>query len=172
MTLASERLVLRPVAPTDHAALHGMFVQPGVRRIVFDDQVIPPEQTAGFIATSQRLFETERVGLWTAQLKPGLGGDDVSLVGFGGLWYFRDPPELELLYGVGDNQTKRGYGREIARTITDYGFKVLGMREIRASTHPAHHNSRRVLDDLGFVVERESVVDGIDTVFYRKFAKG
>jgi len=89
-------------------------------------------------------------------------------VGFGALWYFRDPPELELLYGVSDTHVKRGYGREIARAIVAYGFDTLQMPEIRASTDPAHGDSRRLLDDLGFTFERQAVVGGLDTVFYFK----
>lgn len=170
MTLDSERLVLQPVAPADHARLHAMFTEPGVRRMIFDDTIIPPEQTAAIIAQSEELFATRRFGLWAARLKHEPAAL-VTLVGFGGLWYFRDPPELELLYGVGDAYVKRGYGREIARAVVRYGFDGLGMQEIRASTHPAHLDSRRVLDDLGFTFERQAVVSGLDTVFYTNIAR-
>lgn len=162
MTLVTERLVLRPVAPPDHRALHELFTQPGVRRVIFDDEIIPFAQTTDIISKSETLFAARQYGLWAALTSAGQ-----TTIGFGGLWLFRDPPELELLYGVGDAYRKRGYGREIARAVVRYGFDTLGLATIRASTHPTHIDSRRVLEDLGFVLERQAVVGGVDTVFYR-----
>jgi ribosomal-protein-alanine N-acetyltransferase len=161
MTIVTARLVLEPVAPADQAALHEVFTEPGVRRVIFDDVVIPLAQTTEIIARSVHLFGASRFGLWLARASD-------QLVGFGGLWYFREPPELELLYGVRDAQVKRGYGREIARAIVEYAVQTLGFTEVRASTHPAHADSRRVLDDLGFTFERQANVGGLDTVFYKK----
>jgi ribosomal-protein-alanine N-acetyltransferase len=155
------RLRLRPVVPADQPALHALFTQPGVRRFLFDDEVLSTERTEEIIRTSQELFARENRGLWIAQLP-----QDGTAVGFGALWYFRDPPELELLYGVGDDYVKQGYGREIARAVVDYGFGVLRMPSIRASTDAGHTDSQRLLDDLQFTLERRATVAGLDTVFY------
>jgi ribosomal-protein-alanine N-acetyltransferase len=163
MILRTARLVLRPALSQDHAVLHAMFTDPGVRRVIFDDQIISLQQSLDFARKSEWLFATEGFGLWTAATS-----DEV--VGFGGLWYFREPPELELLYGVRDAQLKRGYGREIARGVIAYGFDVMHMNEIWASTDPAHADSRRLLEDLGFTFHRQAVAAGLETVFYRKRA--
>jgi hypothetical protein len=40
------------------------------------------------------------------------------------------------------------------------------MSTIRASTDAAHAASRRLLEELGFELERQEVVAGLDTVFY------
>ena len=165
MILETARLVLRPVRPQDHAELHALFTQPGVRRFVFDDQVITPEQTTEIICTSGDLFRTERFGLWLARRHADSPAAD-GPVGFGALWYFRDPPELELLYGVADAEVQQGYGREIARAVVDYSFASLLMDELRASTDASHVASRHLLDALGFTFERQAVVAGLDTVFY------
>lgn len=155
------RLLLRPVSPADQATLHALFTLPGVRQFIFDDRVIPPEQTADIIRTSEDLFATQGVGLWLAEA-------GAVAIGFGGFWYFRDPPELELLYGVGDRHVKQGYGREIAAAVIDDGFNTLQMTEIRASTDAVHAVSRRLLEDLGFRFERQAIVGELDTVFYAK----
>ena len=154
-------MTLRPVADDDHAALHAVFTQPGVRRFIFDDQVIAAEQTAGIIAQSHVLFAAERFGLWLAH-----AALNRAPVGFGAFWYFRDPPELELLYGVDDAYVGRGYGREIARAVVAHGFDALKMHAIHASTDAAHARSRALLEDLGFRFERQAIVAGLDTVFY------
>ena len=161
------RLLLRPVTAAHQAALHALFTQPGVRRFIFDDQIIDAARTGDIIRTSIESFEKQRFGLWLAQ--PMRGAD---CVGFGAFWHFREPPELELLYGVADQHRKQGYGREIAHAVVDYGFRVLGMTAIRASTDTAHAESRRLLEDLGFAMERRATVGGLDTVFYSRRAPG
>jgi ribosomal-protein-alanine N-acetyltransferase len=132
-----------------------------VRRFIFDDQLIAPEQTTEIVAKSQTLFATERFGLWLAHTLA-----DGALIGFGAFWYFRDPPELELLYGVADTAVRQGYGREIARAVVAHGFDTLKMPLIRASTDPGHTRSRVLLEELGFRFERQAIAAGLDTVFY------
>ena len=149
------------MAGEDHAELHAVFTLPGVRRFLFDDQQLEPEQTARIIATSRAQFAAERCGLWLAHTTA-----DRVLVGFGAFWYFREPPERELLYGVADDWTGRGYGREIARAVVAYGFETLKMPVIRASTDEPHVRSQRLLQDLGFRFERHARVGELDTMFY------
>jgi ribosomal-protein-alanine N-acetyltransferase len=165
MMLETPRLVLRPVRPHDHATLHGMFIQPGVRRFVFDDEIVTLEQVTEIIQTSGDLFRTQQFGLWLARPSPASAAGDAP-IGFGALWHFRDPPELELLYGVADAEVGLGYGREIARAVIDYGFTTLHMPAIRASTDAAHVASRRLLEALDFSFDRQAVVGALDTVFY------
>ena len=163
-SLVTARLLLRPVTESDRETLHAMFTQPGVRRFIFDNDVIEAEQTASIVTTSVELFRTSGHGLWIANSAERDASTDA--IGFGGFWHFREPPELELLYGVSDGYLKRGFGREIAHAIVRYGFDVLGMETIRASTDAVHVGSRRLLTDVGFVFEREDVVSGLPTAFF------
>ena len=140
--------------------MHAVFTQPGVRRYIFDDAVLEREQTAQLIARSLALFAERQFGLWLARTAAD------ELMGFGALWFFRDPPELELLYGVADAAVGRGFGREIAQAVLAYGFDVLHMPVIRASMDAGHDRSIRLAGDLGFVFERRARVAGLDTVYY------
>ena len=161
----------------DRPRLHAIFTQPGVRRFLFDDEVLAPARTAEIVDTSVKLRAERGLGLWIAEASapsdpsapsPRSVGSAPSprSVGFGGFWFFREPPELELLYGVVDSEVGRGYGREIAGALVHYGFETLHMSSIRASCDSAHAASRRVLDALGFGLEREAIVGGLATVFY------
>lgn len=132
-----------------------------MRRFVFDDVILTEMRTAALVEQSVALFAERGFGLWMAR-----SHQDDALVGFGGLWYFRDPPELELLYGVADESTGRGYGREIAGALVGDAHGRLGMTAVRASTDEGHTQSRRLLDDLGFRLERAAVVEGRATAFY------
>lgn len=164
------RLTLRPLTAEQPSSVHGLFTQPGVRRFLFDNEILPPERTAEIIVKSEALFEAHEFGLWLALAKSNASPANASgePIGFGGLWYFREPPELELLYGVADNHLKQGYGREIACAVVHYGFSTLGMTEIRASTDEPHHDSRRLLEEIGFSPSGRAIVNGLDTVFYAK----
>jgi len=159
--------------------LHAIFTQPGVRRHIFDGQIIPPEQTADIVSRSVALFREHGFGLWMATLRPSIPSPSsppsppshapsAPSIGFCGFWYFRDPPDLELLYGVADEEIGRGYGREIANAMVAYGFETLRLPVIRASCDAAHTVSRRLLEAIGFTLDRRATVAGLDTVFFER----
>lgn len=160
-TLSTERLRLTPLTASDAAELHALWTDVGVRRYLWDGATIPLEQTLAAVAESERLFAQDGYGLWAAR-----DSTNRELLGFGGFWYFRDPPELELLYGVARPHWRRGLATEIARALIVYGGQTLGLRTIRASTDPPNVGSVRVLEKLGFAFERRATVGALDTLFY------
>jgi ribosomal-protein-alanine N-acetyltransferase len=137
-----------------------------VRRFIFDGQTVPRARTQEIAERSVALFARHGFGLWLA--REAAAPASAAIVGFGAFWHFRDPPELELLYGVADDKVGRGYGVEIADAIVSHGFDVLHMPVIRASTDAANVPSQRVLDRLGFALERRGTVGGLDTLFYSR----
>jgi uncharacterized protein (TIGR02246 family) len=60
-----------------------------------------------------------------------------------------------------------GLATEIARAVLQDARTLLGMPVVRASTDAPNAASIRVLERLGFRVERQGVVAGVDTVFFR-----
>lgn len=87
-------------------------------------------------------------------------------MGFAGLWDFRDPPELELLFGIGSQWWGKGFARESANAVMQYAFNQLGFDRINASTDAPNAGSARVLERLNMRQTRRETVDGLDTVFY------
>jgi RimJ/RimL family protein N-acetyltransferase len=159
-TIQTSRTQLHPLTPDDAAAIHELWSTPGVRRFIFDDKILPREEAAAIVERSSKLFSENGLGLWAAR-----DGDD-RLIGFTGYWYFRTPPELELLYGIAETHWGQGYAAEIASALVDYGFDELKLPEICASTDAANVASVRVLEKLGFRVTRREVIDGLDTMFF------
>lgn len=159
--LTTKRCVLRPVTMDDVTSLHELWTSPGVRRFLWDDEIITPSRTRAAIAQSEQLFNKQQGGLW------GMWPSDApTLNGFTGLWPFREPQELELLFGVAEHLWGRGYAPEIAQAVVAYAFDVLEMPMVRASTDAANSASMQVLQKLNFRLVRRGVVDGLDTVFY------
>ena len=163
MELSTSRCVLRPLAADDASSLHALWTTPGVRRFLWDDEIIPPARTASVIDRSTQLFAERKYGLWGAWSK-----DSAELKGFAGLWEFRDPPELELLYGVADCAWGHGYAGEIAEAVLIYAFDTLQMSAVRASTDSANTASIRVLEKLAFLLQNRAMVGGLDTVFFER----
>jgi ribosomal-protein-alanine N-acetyltransferase len=160
--LTTPRLVLRPIAGDDARMLHELWTNAGVRRFLWDDEIIPMARTEAVVEQSERLYADRRCGLWAAWTID----ERQELAGFAGLCPFRDPPELELLYGVAEPLWGRGYATEIAQAVTAYCFDVLAMPVVRASTDVGNVASIRVLEKLGFHFLQQDVVGGLDTVFY------
>lgn len=161
LDLETARLRLAPFRADESGLLHQLWMDPLVRRHLWDDQVIPPEQTAEIVAKSEELFHQHGYGLWSVRLRE-IG----NLAGFAGYWHFRDPPELELLFGLSPTVWGRGLAAEASRALLRHAFEDLGFSEVRASTDTANQASLRVLEKLGMRLERRATVQGLETVFF------
>jgi RimJ/RimL family protein N-acetyltransferase len=162
LDLRTNRLELRPLTPADAEPLHALWTAPGVRRYLWDDEVIPFDRTRDVVAESTRLFETAGYGLWAARFHSA-----ADLVAFGGYWFFHEPPRLELLFGVAEPHWGQGLAHELASALVTFGLTRCGFRDVLASTDVPNGRSVRVLTKLGFELERQASSNGRDTLFFR-----
>lgn len=134
-----------------------------VRRLVTPRLSLSPLRSAD-IADLHALWTSPGVRryLWDNEASATAEG---KIAGFGGYWHLRDPPELELLYGVAEPLWGRGLATELARAMVDYAWAALGFLELNASTDVGNIASARVLEKLGFTLARRAVVGGLDTFF-------
>lgn len=163
MTLTTARCELRPVTAADTDELHALWITPGVRRFLWDDEIISRERAASVVATSADLFGRHHVGLWAVRLH-----GSPAIQGFAGIWPFRDPPQFELLFGVAEPLWGRGYAAEAARAVLAYCASAIDMPVVRASTDAGNAASIRVLHKLGFTETRRATVGGLDTIFFER----
>ena len=54
LSLSTARLHLRPIQPPDEALLHALWTNPGVRKYLWDDAVIPIEKVKEIRSQSNR----------------------------------------------------------------------------------------------------------------------
>jgi RimJ/RimL family protein N-acetyltransferase len=160
--LRTNRLELRPLTPADAEPLHALWTMPGVRRYLWDDEVIPFDRTSEVVTESMRLFETAGYGLWAGRFHA-----ELDLVGFGGYWFFHEPPRLELLFGVAEPHWGKGLATELASALVAFGLTRCGFRQVLASTDAPNVRSVRVLTKLGFQLEGRASSKGLDTLFFR-----
>ncbi len=159
--IATTRLNLRPLTAQDRDAFHELCITAGVRKYLFDDQILSREQSAAFLQTSDDLFATQGYGLWALRF---IG--DPALIGFCGYWFFHDPPELELIYAVSEIHWGKGLVIEAARAVMEYGFTHLQFDRIQASADAPNRASFRVMEKLGMAYLKRGISDGLDTIYF------
>lgn len=162
LLLLSDRFVLRPIDTDDVDDVHAIWTDENVRRFLFDGETIPIDQTREIVEKNHALFAQQGYGIWGIREQ----GTD-QLVGFAGLWHFRTPPALELLFGVSYDHWNRGIATESSRRVIQYAFADLELGDVDASTDAGNAASIRVLEKLGMSFTRRDVVDELDTVFYK-----
>jgi RimJ/RimL family protein N-acetyltransferase len=161
--LTTSRCELRPVRADDINELHALWIMPGVRRFLWDDEIISRERAAEVVASSAEFFDRHRFGLWAVRVRHA-----PAIQGFAGIWPFRDPPEFELLFGIAEPLWGQGYAVEAAQAVLAYCASVIEMPMVRASTDAGNAASLRVLHKLGFSEVRRATVDGLDTIFFER----
>jgi ribosomal-protein-alanine N-acetyltransferase len=161
VVLASARLTLHALTPSDVDGMHAVWTDPSVRKFLWDDVVIPREQAAAAVAASSADFARHRYGLWAVY-------DDASgeLAGFCGL-RSSESGVAELLYGLLPQYWGQGLATEAAKAVLSYAFDTLGLSEVVAATDVPNAASVRVMERLGMTFERRGLLNGLDTVFYR-----
>lgn len=149
LTLSTARLHLRPLVETDADGLWRVFSDPEVTRYWSS----PPWES---VARGHALIARDRVGMRAGEvLRLGLERRaDGELLGFVTLFAFNDQcRRAELGYVLGRSAWGQGYMREALVALLDHGFTTLGLHRVEADTDPRNLASRRLLEQLGFVLE-------------------
>ncbi|MDP6471521.1 MAG: GNAT family N-acetyltransferase [Pseudomonadales bacterium] len=161
-TLRTERLVLRPIARCDEAALHRFWITPEVRRYLWDNRILSRENVQEIIRNSQAYFDNSGSGFFAIETvaQPG------RLAGFCGHRAFEGGDHVELLYGILPEFWGEGLMTEATTEVLRFGFEDCSFERIIAATDTPNQRSVNVMQRLGmvFMVRREW--HGLDTVFY------
>lgn len=150
-TIQTERLSLRPFEPADEETLFAMFRDDGVRRYLLDGVVVERDWVRGEIETSVQRFAEGGLGIFVARQRNG----DRS-IGFTGFRPFREPPVLELLYGLYPAFWGQGLATEMGRAMLALAFERHRLEAVDTAVDAPNVASVRVLQRLGFSVVAES----------------
>jgi len=150
MQLASERLVMRPIALQDRDALFRIYGDPATN-------TFNPVGPLTSLAETKQLLDH-----WIAHWQQhGFGNMALSLrsapqeiIGFGGLGVreFAGKPVNNLGYRLAVHAWGQGLATEFARTMVRYGFEECGLPVIDAAVRENHLASQRVLEKAGLSV--------------------
>jgi RimJ/RimL family protein N-acetyltransferase len=103
-----------------------------------------------------------------------------------GIWMFRDPAatfigrcgihrwrdEVELGYIAEPSFWGQGFATEMAIAVADHAFRALDLSSLVAFTREENVASRRVMEKVGFVYERDFLDDGVQNVLCRLSLSG
>lgn len=161
--IETERLLLRQFTPADlDEYTRIIFADPDVTRFL-PRRDIPPRQRA------------ERVLNYFSEhwLKHGYGDWAVTdrahagLIGHCGLNFIPEAGEVEVEYSLAKSYWGRGIATEAAQASVRYGFEALQMERIIALADPQNIASRRVMEKVGLVYQKEVFFFGMQLVFYQ-----
>jgi [ribosomal protein S5]-alanine N-acetyltransferase len=141
--LTTDRLVLPPVTPADHAVLLTHRRAPEVRRFLFDGTIVSAADVTRMIGDSAVSFAAAGYGLWLIR---ETGGRD--LVGTAGLRPLEDAG-LEVIYSRAADAQGSGYATEAARAVVKYAPGPLGLPAVLAETDEGNAASAAVAERLG-----------------------
>ena len=160
-TIMTARLRLRPCEPGDIDVLHQLWIDPVVRRYLWDDSAITREQAAAVVASSLEHWSTYGYGQWVM-----LQREHEKPIGFCGFRPAEWTPHPELLYGLAPSYWKQGLATEAVTAILQFGFETLGFDRVVAATDVPNTASVRVMEKAEMAFERRGMLNGLHTLFY------
>lgn len=140
--LATERLLLRPVAEADI---------PAIVELAGDAAV------SGWTGSIPHPLDAEAVTAWLAS--HGAEGErtfavtakeDGALIGMIGIMPVAGTPRAEIGYWIGRPYWGRGFATEALRRIVTFAFAELGLARLEAGVFVGNAASARVLEKAGF----------------------
>ncbi|MBI2921937.1 MAG: GNAT family N-acetyltransferase [Planctomycetes bacterium] len=150
--LETARLCLRPLTLEDTDALHAVLGDPIA--MVHYPKPYDREMTVGWIEWNLRNYAKYGFGLWAVILK-----EDGRLIGDCGITVQQvdGVPREEIGYHILRELWGRGYATEAAAGVRDYGFGVLGLKQLISWMGVDNRASRRVAERIGMTLEKQTV---------------
>lgn len=143
MILATERVILTEMLPSDAAEVFALNADPEVVRYTGDGPFASVEAARAFLA-SYRDYRAYGYGRWAMRRRA-----DGVMLGWCGLKYHPDTAETDLGYRLHRRYWGQGYATEAGRACLDYGFGPLRLARIIAEVMQANLASIRVLEKCG-----------------------
>ncbi len=170
--LQTERLVLRQWRPSDIDNMVALDQDPEVMRYI--GGLRTPRSTRDAIDKDSVGLAVRGLGKWAVELRSS--GELIGRVGLSGLMTMPTGPAVEIGWRLQRNHWGHGFASEAASTALNYGFTVLDLDEIVASTHSRNAASLAVMSKLNMAHDPtldsrrpETTYELTDdyTVFYR-----
>lgn len=160
--IETERLILRGPTRGDVGAWATViFADPLVMRYMPRASVAPEETAESLVAWFTELREQQQVGGWLVTKKT-----DGQFMGHSILAHREAFGECELGYALGQAFWGQGYGTEAARAVARYGFEQANLDRMFAVVFPENQPSWRILQQLGFVYEKDVTHYNLPLAYY------
>lgn len=159
--ILTARLRMRPPEPGDLDGLFGAWGDPDVTRYLPGGRARTRDEVERGLTSLIEHWRAHGFGFWSLLLRR-----DGTWIGYCGLQYLDDGPEVELAYGLAKRWWEQGYTTEAARAAVRHGFETLALDRIVAIAVRAHTASRRVMEHAGLDYEKDAHYYGLDVAYY------
>jgi RimJ/RimL family protein N-acetyltransferase len=147
--LETNRLVLRPMLPSDFEALHRIFADPRVMAS-FGMDAFTPEQMQEWLNRNLDHQDRFGYGLFSVILK-----ETGELIGDCGLEEMEREGGAELGFDFYSDFWNQGYATEAASAVRDYAFKTLRLPRLISLIRVGNLPSQRVAEKVGMTLMEE-----------------
>lgn len=141
--LTTDRLVLRPLAAGDAAAIVRGLNNFNVSRWLARVPYPYGREDAGWF-----LGNTAAASSGTARFAITKAGELIGIIGV---------EDAELGYWLAEPAWRRGFGKEAARAVADHAFTAMRLGALSAGYFSGNEGSRRILEGLGFTETERGV---------------
>lgn len=159
--IETTRLLLRAFKPDDVDKLYLIRSDPDVMKTLPAVRPRSREETLLVMNRHNERWNEQSFGVWAVEHK-----EHGKLIGYCGLQYLEDTPEVEILYGLAKDYWGGGLTTEAARASLRYGFEEARLDYIVAIVLPDNLASRRVMEKIGMRYEGETRNFGVDCARY------
>jgi 3-dehydroquinate dehydratase / shikimate dehydrogenase len=150
VTIATERLLLRPWRAADRPAFAARNADPRVME--WFPATLTRERSDALAGRIERLMEEQGGwGLWAVEV-PGVA-DFIGFVGLNPADAVLGHPATEVGWRLAAGHWGNGYAPEAAMAALEFGFNTLARDEIVAFTSVANAKSRRVMEKIGMTYD-------------------
>jgi ribosomal-protein-alanine N-acetyltransferase len=160
--IETDRMMLRQATTghlNDWAAR--IFADPEVMRYLPKRDMTPYARAERALNNYNRLWEERHLGGWVLTEK-----STSQLIGHCHVTYLDETDEYELGYSLSKECWGKGFATEAARAATLFSFESRGLQRLMALTLPENTPSRRVLERVGFIYEKDAHYYDLDVVYY------
>lgn len=150
--IKTARLLMRPYATSDAAALHDIYSRPEIVRYLYEQ---PRSRENVDTMVAERLDNVSLVkGGDHLSLVVTLQEDPDTAIGTAMLhWVSEEHAQGEVGYTLHPDHQGKGYATELTRTLVDLGFRETEVHRIVGRLDMRNVASRRVLEKSGMRVE-------------------
>jgi len=159
--LETDRLFLSTWRASDWLAFQPIATDVEVMRYITGGVPWTDERIQSFVNRQMELFSERGFCRWKLLLKPAQ-----EMIGFCGVGFWRDAPDLEIGWWLARKYWGRGLASEAARIALRDAFERVRLDRIISIARPANTASTRIMEKLGLKLECEFEEEGVQLVRY------
>ncbi|MGB0894356.1 MAG: GNAT family N-acetyltransferase [Parashewanella sp.] len=143
--LTTERLSLRRMNDDDKDFIHLLLNTPGYLKFIGDNKVRTIEHAKAYLVNGPKTsYQQFGFGYYVVELKKT--GEAIGMCGLAKREFL---PFADIGYAYFPRYWGKGYAKEAAKAVFEYGYNTLGINRIMGVVHPENPGSQHVLASLG-----------------------